>query len=138
MKNKLFLLLCIPFLLTAQVLRVSVDLSFDHLPPIEQQFLENFKTQIEDYYNNFSWTDDEFETDVETKINIISTQAILPKKYVSVIEFNNSVYLLGVSEQSVNLIDKYEESFLSEIKGKNELNEKPNFLKLLKNNMGIK
>jgi len=74
----------------------------------------------------------------ETKINIISTQAILPKKYVSVIEFNNSVYLLGVSEQSVNLIDKYEESFLSEIKGKNELNEKPNFLKLLKNNMGIK
>lgn len=71
MKNKLFLLLFIPFLLNAQVLRVSVDVSFDHLPPIEQQFLENFKTQIEDYYNNFSWTDDEFETDVETKINII-------------------------------------------------------------------
>jgi hypothetical protein len=71
MKRKIFILLCLPFLLNAQVLRVNVDVSFDHLPPVEQQFLQNFKTQVEDYYNNYSWTDDEYETDVETKINLI-------------------------------------------------------------------
>jgi hypothetical protein len=71
MKKILFLLVCIPMVLNAQVLRVSVDVGFDHLSPIEQQHLQNFKSQIEDYYNNFSWTDDEFETDIETKINII-------------------------------------------------------------------
>ncbi len=42
----------------------------------------------------------------DSRISIISTQAILPKKYVSVVKFNDSVYLLGVSDHSVNLIDK--------------------------------
>ena len=46
-----------------------------------------------------------------TSVKVLSTQVILPKKYVSVIQFNNSTYLLGVSEQSVNLIDKIEEQF---------------------------
>ena len=74
----------------------------------------------------------------DIKVNIISTQAILPKRFVSVIEFNNSVYLLGVSDQSINLIDKYDAEFLNEIKEENKSNDKPNFLKLLKKNMGIK
>ena len=33
-----------------------------------------------------------------SKISIITTQTILPKKYVSVIEFNNKTYLIGVSD----------------------------------------
>ncbi len=75
----------------------------------------------------------------ETQINVISTQTILPKRFVSVIEFNNSVYLLGVSDQSVNLIDKYEaDSLKNNIDEEKESDEKPNFLKMLKNNMGIK
>ncbi len=71
MKFRSILILFIPFILNAQVLRVTVNINFDHLPPVEQQFLENFSSQIEDYYNNFSWTDDEYETDVETNVNII-------------------------------------------------------------------
>lgn len=71
MKIKIFLFICIPFFLSAQVMRVSVDVNFAHLEPIEQQFLANFKTQVEDYFNNYSWTDDEFETDIETNISII-------------------------------------------------------------------
>lgn len=72
-----------------------------------------------------------------TTIQVLSTQAILPKKFVSVIRFNNSVYLLGVSEQSLNLIDKIEE-YNIEKPLNNMPNEKPNFLNLLKKNMGFK
>ncbi len=68
---KIIILVCIPLVLSAQVLRVTVTVSYEHLPPVEQQYLENFKVQVEDYYNNYSWTDDEYETDIETDINII-------------------------------------------------------------------
>ncbi len=75
--------------------------------------------------------------DPSAAIQVLSTQTIMPKKFVSVIRFNNSVYLLGVSEQSLNLIDKIEEYELENInKGSN--NVKPNFLHLLKKNMGFK
>lgn len=76
----------------------------------------------------------------ESKVHIISTQTILPKKYVSVIQFNNTLYLLGVSDQSVNLIDKIDPSILesNEQPEQKSTGEKLNFLKLLKNNMGIK
>ena len=74
----------------------------------------------------------------DSRISIISTQAILPKKYVSVIKFNDSVYLLGVSDQSVNLIDKLDSNYLDIPLPSNKETERPNFLKLLKKNMGIK
>lgn len=74
----------------------------------------------------------------DSRVKVISTQAILPKKFVSVIEFNNTVYLLGVSDQSVNLIDKLDASYLEDSNKEEAKIEKPNFLKLLKSNMGIK
>ena len=69
---------------------------------------------------------------VDSRISILSTQAILPKKYVSVVKFNDSVYLLGVSDHSVNLIDKLDSNYLDENNDSNNQIEKPNFLKLLK------
>ena len=75
---------------------------------------------------------------VDSRISILSTQAILPKKYVSVVKFNDTVYLLGVSDHSVNLIDKLDSGYLDENNETNNEIEKPNFLKLLKHNMGIK
>lgn len=74
----------------------------------------------------------------DSKIQVLSTQTILPKKYVSVIRFNDSVYLLGVSDQSVNLIDKIDSSYLEDSTQNEAEKVKPNFLKLLKSNMGIK
>ncbi|MCP5063254.1 MAG: flagellar biosynthetic protein FliO [Ignavibacteriae bacterium] len=72
-----------------------------------------------------------------TNVQVLSTQVILPKKFVSVIRFNNATYLLGVSEQSVNLIDKID--FLNETENIEITNEeRPNFLSLLKKNMGFK
>ena len=75
--------------------------------------------------------------DSNTKINVISTQAILPKKYVSVVQFNNITYVLGVSEQSVNLIDKIDDCEINSLNENSEPTKKPNFLTLLKKNMGI-
>lgn len=74
----------------------------------------------------------------DSRVSVLSTQLILPKKFVSVIKFNDKVYLLGVSDQSVNLIDKLDSNDLTEPITDAASNEKPNFLKLLKNNMGIK
>lgn len=74
----------------------------------------------------------------ESRIQVVSTQAILPKKYVSVIKFNESVYLLGVSDHSVNLIDKLSDSYLENDQQTETKTGKLNFLKLLKSNMGIK
>lgn len=67
----IFIALIFPVLLSAQVLRISAEISYDHLTPIEQNYLDKLKGQIEDYYNNFSWTDDEYETDISANINII-------------------------------------------------------------------
>ncbi|MFZ1290321.1 MAG: flagellar biosynthetic protein FliO [Melioribacteraceae bacterium] len=73
-----------------------------------------------------------------SRVKIISTQTILPKKFVSVIQFNNNVYLLGVSEQSINLIDKIDENIFVQETTNNSEKPKLNFLNLLKANMGIK
>lgn len=75
--------------------------------------------------------------DSNSKINVISTQALLPKKYVSVVQFNNITYVLGVSEHSVNLIDKINDLRNTDSKENSEQTNKPNFLSLLKKNMGI-
>jgi hypothetical protein len=55
----------------AQVLKASVSVDFGYLPVEETKNLENLGTYIEDYINNFAWTDDEYETDIEISIFIM-------------------------------------------------------------------
>jgi flagellar protein FliO/FliZ len=43
------------------------------------------------------------------KMKVLSTQAIMPKKYVSIVKIQDKLYILGISDQSVNLIDKTDE-----------------------------
>lgn len=57
--------------LRAQVLKASVKVDFEHLAYEEQQYLQEFSSVIEDYYNNYAWTEDEYETDIEINIYII-------------------------------------------------------------------
>lgn len=71
-----------------------------------------------------------------SQIEVLSTQALLPKKYVSVVKFKKSIYLLGVADGSVSLIDKLNDEKLENSLEEN-LEAKPNFLSLLKSNMGI-
>ncbi|MCB0729979.1 MAG: flagellar biosynthetic protein FliO [Ignavibacteriae bacterium] len=74
----------------------------------------------------------------DSKVKVISTQTLLPKKFLSVVEFNDNIYLLGISDQSINLIDKLDQAFSENLNQAKTNTEKPNFLQLLKSNMGIK
>jgi len=65
------LLLFTAGILNAQVLRASCEVDYQHLIAEEQQFLQDLKLIIEDYYNNYAWTEDEYETDIDINIYII-------------------------------------------------------------------
>ena len=67
----LSLLLLFVYAASAQVLRSSVTLNYEHLPLEEHKYLENLAMNVEDYYNNYAWTEDEYETDIDVNINII-------------------------------------------------------------------
>jgi hypothetical protein len=55
----------------AQVLQASVTADFGYLPAEEVNNLAELSTNIEEYINNFAWTDDEYETDIDITIFIM-------------------------------------------------------------------
>jgi len=57
--------------LPAQVLHVTVEVDYKHLPLNEQQYLKDFAGAVEDYFNNYAWTEDEYESDIEVSIYMI-------------------------------------------------------------------
>ena len=71
-------------------------------------------------------------------ISVLSTQVLMPKKYISVVKIREKVYVLGVSDNSITLLDK-QEDFTKDLQNE-EFNpsEKKNFLDILKQNMGRK
>lgn len=71
-------------------------------------------------------------------ISVLSTQVLMPKKYISVVKIREKVYVLGVSDNSITLLDK-QEDFTKDLQ-KEDINpsEKKNFLDILKQNMGRK
>ena len=71
------------------------------------------------------------------KMEVLNTQAILPKKFVSVVKINGKIYLLGVSEQSVNLIDKLDENEVDLESIESEVQE-TSFKEIFKKNLGMK
>jgi flagellar protein FliO/FliZ len=72
------------------------------------------------------------------KINVLSTQAIMPKKYLSVVKIQDKILLLGVSDHSVNLIKELDGiEFDAEKEGENPL-IKNNFTDILKKNLGLR
>jgi flagellar biogenesis protein FliO len=70
------------------------------------------------------------------KIKVLSLHTILPKKYICVVRIHDKNYVLGISENSINVIDEIENLEIKE--------EKPtsfgtgNFMEILKKNMGLK
>lgn len=71
LKILLFLFLFLSGSIYSQVLQVKVKIEFQHLPSEEQEELREFGAKIADYYNNYSWTEDEYETDIPVNIYII-------------------------------------------------------------------
>jgi len=65
----LFLLISVQS--NAQVLKAKVTVDFGLMPAEEINFLVDLATNIEDYINNFAYTDDEFETDIDLSIFIM-------------------------------------------------------------------
>ena len=70
-------------------------------------------------------------------IKVLSSQMIMPKKFISVIEVEDKLLVLGVSEGSITLLKELENSdktFDSPITPKSE----NNFLDILKKNLGLR
>ena len=70
-------------------------------------------------------------------VKLISSQMIMPKKYISVVQVQDKLLVLGVSEHSITLLKEldFDKSLENEISGDDSKN---NFLSVLKNNLNIK
>ena len=64
-------LVCLFTLLRGQVIKSTAEVSYNHLPLEEHQYIEDLDMQIQDYLNNYAWTEDEYETDIDVTIYII-------------------------------------------------------------------
>jgi len=65
----LFFIIVLP--VRAQVLKARVTVDFGLMPAEEVNFLTDLATNIEDYINNFAYTDDEYETDIDISVFIM-------------------------------------------------------------------
>ncbi|MCK9210196.1 MAG: flagellar biosynthetic protein FliO [Ignavibacteriaceae bacterium] len=71
-------------------------------------------------------------------IDVLSTQSIMPKKYISVVKVENKYLVLGISEHSINLLKELDidENQIDEEVDNDTI--KNNFLDTLKKNFGMK
>lgn len=70
-------------------------------------------------------------------INVLSSQMIMPKKFISVVKVADKLLILGVSEGSITLLKELDQPIENAdtfIPG----NVKNNFVDLLKKNLGIR
>lgn len=64
-------------------------------------------------------------------IKVISTQPLMAKKFLSVVKIEDKYFVLGISDHSINLIDKLENFNPPE----EVETDKKSFMEILKNNM---
>ena len=71
------------------------------------------------------------------KVDVLHNQIILPKKYLSFVRIEDKILVLGISENNISVLQEldYKESDES---GFDIEKAKPNFLDILKQNMGIR
>jgi len=73
-------------------------------------------------------------------IKVISTQAIMQKKFVSIVKVEDSYLVLGISENSINLLkelDSVKEIGKEDDENKNRTSKK-SFKEVMKENLGMK
>ena len=71
-----------------------------------------------------------------SQIEVISTQAIMNRKFISIVKVQNSYLVLGVSENSINLLKELD-SIDEDIAGDNVTTQQ-SFSTVFKQNLGIK
>lgn len=106
----LFTLFNITFVFS-QVLNVTASIEYGRLSNDEKNDLEGFADKIEDYYNNYDWVDDEYETDISCNVKIL-IETVQKKTF----EKMYKAQFLISSESGENFYDKtwefpYEKSF---------------------------
>lgn len=72
------------------------------------------------------------------KIQVISTQPLMPKKFISIVKIHKDYFVLGISDNAITLISKLDDIDDEDLKP--EIKEKRgfDFFKMLKNNMSGK
>ena len=63
-KTSLFLSIFSFTMAFSQVLDVTVSIEYGRLSNDEKKELEGFSDKVAQYFNNYDWVDDEYETDV--------------------------------------------------------------------------
>jgi flagellar protein FliO/FliZ len=74
-------------------------------------------------------------------IKVISTKMIMPKKYVSVIKVDNKLLVVGVCDNSINLLKELEDTelYLNPVEPQLQVpGNSSSFLDLMKKNLGMK
>lgn len=75
-------------------------------------------------------------SDLGIDIKVLSSKMILPKKYISIVKVKDRLFVLGVSDQSINLLKEFDISPEDEIHFENS--GKENFMDILKKNLAMK
>jgi flagellar protein FliO/FliZ len=71
-------------------------------------------------------------------VKVISTQMLMPKKFISIIKVKDKFLVLGVSENSINMLKEFEDEMGYDEEAGSEKNSENSFLAVLKKNLGIK
>ncbi len=71
-----------------------------------------------------------------SQIKVISTQAIMSKKYITVVKVQGSYLILGISDNSINLLKEIDS--IEEENSEDNEKEKQTFLEIFKQNLGMK
>lgn len=72
------------------------------------------------------------------KINVLNTKMIMPKKFISVVKVNDQLLVLGVSENSINLLKEFDAGSIQADEENQVAAGKNNFFELFKKNLGIR
>ncbi len=75
---------------------------------------------------------------IPLKIEVLSNQLIMPKKYLSIVRVENKIILLGVSEAGITLIKEFDSIDLPEDTLPHNSAQKKSFYELLKQNLGMR
>ena len=74
-------------------------------------------------------------------IKVVSTKMIMPKKFVSIIKIEDSLLVLGISENSISLLKEIENTSENLTLNSDQLksnNHGESFIEILKKNFGMK
>ncbi len=68
-------------------------------------------------------------------IQVLTTQPLMPKKYISVVKIHKKYFVLGISDNAINLIERLDDVTDADFQPEKKSNKTSSFLKILKENM---